>query len=143
LLFAANFSEVKSMAQNQNKKQKFNKKFNKKSFKPKSKVKKHVLEDNEIQRIQDSYENIPDAKEIKTFDDFPLSSATRKGLKDCKYKFPTEIQKQSIGSALKGNDILGASQTGSGKTLAFLIPILENLYLKKWTRVDGIGAVSS
>lgn len=54
---------------------------------------------------------------------------------------PTEIQKQSIGYALQGKDILGAAQTGSGKTLAFLIPILENLFCKKWTRLDGVGAL--
>lgn len=35
----------------------------------------------------------------------------------------TDIQRQSIGLALQGNDILGAAKTGSGKTLAFLIPV--------------------
>ena len=34
----------------------------------------------------------------------------------------TDIQRQSIGLALRGNDIL-AAKTGSGKTLAFLIPV--------------------
>lgn len=28
-----------------------------------------------------------------------------------------------------------------GKTLAFLIPVMENLYLKKWSRTDGVGAI--
>lgn len=28
-----------------------------------------------------------------------------------------------------------------GKTLAFLIPVLENLFLSKWSRVDGVGAI--
>lgn len=28
-----------------------------------------------------------------------------------------------------------------GKTLAFLIPVIENLFLKKWSRTDGIGAI--
>lgn len=37
----------------------------------------------------------------------------------------TDIQRQSIGLALRGNDILGAAKTGSGKTLAFLIPVRE------------------
>jgi ATP-dependent RNA helicase DDX10/DBP4 len=36
---------------------------------------------------------------------------------------------------------MGASRTGSGKTLAYLVPIIENLYLKKWTNMDGLGAV--
>lgn len=35
----------------------------------------------------------------------------------------TEIQRQTIGLALQGKDILGAAKTGSGKTLAFLVPV--------------------
>jgi len=42
---------------------------------------------------------------------------------------------------LKGRDILGAAKTGSGKTLAFLLPVLENLYRKRWTEYDGLGAL--
>jgi ATP-dependent RNA helicase DDX10/DBP4 len=42
---------------------------------------------------------------------------------------------------LRGIDILGAAKTGSGKTLAFLIPVLENLYRKRWTEYDGVGAL--
>jgi ATP-dependent RNA helicase DDX10/DBP4 len=45
------------------------------------------------------------------------------GLKNGKYEKPTEIQRQSIGYALAGKDILGAAKTGSGKTLAFLLPV--------------------
>jgi ATP-dependent RNA helicase DDX10/DBP4 len=66
---------------------------------------------------------------------------TLRGLKDSKYFVPTEIQKQSIGFALQGKDILGAAKTGSGKTLAFLVPILEQLFCRKWTRLDGVGAL--
>jgi ATP-dependent RNA helicase DDX10/DBP4 len=43
--------------------------------------------------------------------------------------------------ALKGLDCLGAAKTGSGKTLAFLVPVLENLYRKRWTELDGLGAL--
>lgn len=53
----------------------------------------------------------------------PLSNKTLKGLKDNNYIELTDIQRQSIGLALKGNDILGAAKTGSGKTLAFLVPV--------------------
>ena len=45
------------------------------------------------------------------------------GLDDAKFTTPTDIQRQSIGLALQGHDILGAAKTGSGKTLAFLIPV--------------------
>lgn len=71
----------------------------------------------------------------------PLSTQTLKGLKDNEYVDLTDIQRQSIGLALKGNDILGAAKTGSGKTLAFLIPVMEILYCKQWTRLDGLGAL--
>ncbi|KAF9824370.1 hypothetical protein SFRURICE_002032 [Spodoptera frugiperda] len=107
-------------------------------YKPRKK--KSVEEDAAIQYLQAQYDKInPD--EIKTFKDFPLSQKTLKGLKENHYVTPTEIQKQAIGYALQGKDILGAAKTGSGKTLAFLIPILENLFCKKWTRLDGVGAL--
>ena len=44
-------------------------------------------------------------------------------LREASYLIPTKIQKESIGLALQGRDILGAAKTGSGKTLAFLIPV--------------------
>lgn len=64
-----------------------------------------------------------------------------KGLRDCGYHKPTHIQKKTLGLALNGKDILGAAQTGSGKTLAFVIPIIERLYVKQWTKLDGAGAL--
>ncbi|XP_011551069.3 probable ATP-dependent RNA helicase DDX10 [Plutella xylostella] len=107
-------------------------------FKPRKK--KTPEEDAAIQYLQARYDKIvPD--EIKTFKDLPLSQKTLKGLKDNNFHTPTEIQRQAIGFALQGKDILGAAKTGSGKTLAFLIPILEHLFCKKWTRMDGVGAL--
>lgn len=49
------------------------------------------------------------------------------GLSASKYEAPTDIQRESIGLALNGNDILGAAKTGSGKTLAFIIPVRLSL----------------
>lgn len=99
-------------------------KFNKKPGKPKNgapRMKQSVQEDEEIKLLQESYKNIPDFREIKSFDHIPLSRNTRKGLAQNKFRVPTEIQKQSIGPALQGQDILGAAQTGSGKTLGKFI----------------------
>ncbi|XP_050678619.1 probable ATP-dependent RNA helicase DDX10 isoform X2 [Leptidea sinapis] len=107
-------------------------------FKPRKK--RNSEEDSAIQYLQGQYEQIV-PENIDTFKDFPLSQKTLKGLKDNNYVKPTDIQRQAIGYALKGNDILGAAKTGSGKTLAFLIPILEQLFCKKWTRLDGVGAL--
>ena len=53
----------------------------------------------------------------------------------------TEIQRCVIPHALASRDILAASKTGSGKTLSFVIPVIENLYRKKWTVLDGLGAL--
>ncbi|GBP86134.1 Probable ATP-dependent RNA helicase DDX10 [Eumeta japonica] len=106
----------------------------------KAKKKKGVDEDAAIQYLKLQYDKIT-IDEIKTFKDLPLSQKTLKGLKDNNYKIPTEIQKQAIVFALQRKDILGAAKTGSGKTLAFLVPILENLFCKKWTRLDGLGAL--
>lgn len=108
--------------------QKFKKKFNKNKSGFKPKANKAVKEDVEIKTLQGSYLGI-DPKEIQNFDQLPLSQKTLKGLKENKFKVPTEIQKQSISHSLQGKDVLGAAITGSGKTLAFLIPIIENLYV--------------
>lgn len=53
----------------------------------------------------------------------------------------TEIQRCCIPHALQGRDIMGASRTGSGKTLSYLVPVIEKLYLNKWTYLDGLGAL--
>lgn len=104
------------------------------------KPKKKLLETKEIEKLIRSYEEIGKST-IQTFGDFPLSQKTQKGLRDAQYEKPTDIQRECIGLALKGRDILGAAKTGSGKTLAFLIPILESLYLERWTTYDGLGAL--
>ena len=53
----------------------------------------------------------------------------------------TDIQNACIPHALLGRDILGAARTGSGKTLAFLIPLIEKLYRRRYTPVDGPGGI--
>ena len=75
------------------------------------------------------------------FTDLPLSSPTLSGLDASHFKTLTTIQARAIPPSLKGVDILGAAKTGSGKTLAFLVPVLENLYRKRWTEYDGLGAL--
>ena len=91
-----------------------------------------------IQRVE---EFNPEETEINDFSDLPLSQTTSSGLDASHFKTLTDIQKKAIPLALQGKDILGAAKTGSGKTLGFLIPVLENLYRKKWTELDGLGAL--
>jgi ATP-dependent RNA helicase DDX10/DBP4 len=77
----------------------------------------------------------------RTFDDLPLSQATRDGLRASGYVTLTAIQRAALPHALCGRDVLGAAKTGSGKTLAFVVPVLEALYRARWTRLDGLGAL--
>ncbi|XP_053593491.1 probable ATP-dependent RNA helicase DDX10 [Microplitis demolitor] len=93
-----------------------------------------------IKQLTAMYDKIDEAN-IKTFSDLPLSIQTQKGLAETGYKVPADIQKQCIGVALQGKDILGAAKTGSGKTLAFLIPVIECLYREQWSALDGLGAL--
>ncbi|XP_055612126.1 probable ATP-dependent RNA helicase DDX10 [Uranotaenia lowii] len=97
-------------------------------------------EEQEISRLRDQYFSITIDSSSK-FSDFPLSKKTSRGLAKGQYKNPTAIQRESILPALQGKDILAAAKTGSGKTLAFLIPVFEKLYLERWTRMDGLGAL--
>ncbi|XP_067842216.1 probable ATP-dependent RNA helicase DDX10 [Heptranchias perlo] len=110
-------------------------KLQKKQRKPEWQVEREV-----IARLVQRYPEI-NAKEVVKFSDFPLSKKTIKGLLQAQYRMATEIQKQTIGLALQGKDVLGAAKTGSGKTLAFLIPVLECLYRQQWTSEDGMGAL--
>uniref|UniRef100_A0A8C7KU65 ATP-dependent RNA helicase n=1 Tax=Oncorhynchus kisutch TaxID=8019 RepID=A0A8C7KU65_ONCKI len=91
------------------------------------------VEKEAIQRLVNKYN--------ETFSDFPISKNTLRGLMEAQYRQPTEIQRQTIGFALQGKDVLGAAKTGSGKTLAFIIPVLECLYRQQWTAMDGLGAL--
>lgn len=84
---------------------------------------------------------MPEPSSLKRFQDLPISRKTVWGLKESGYAKPTEVQRESIGLALRGLDILGAAKTGSGKTLAFVIPVLEKLYTSLWSETDGLGAI--
>ncbi|KAL7744218.1 hypothetical protein ACLKA6_009184 [Drosophila palustris] len=103
-------------------------------------ISKLAATDSEIQELRSKYDDI-DASSIKNFADFPFSQKTKRALAEFKFTTPTEVQRQSIGPALQGKDVLGAAITGSGKTLAFLLPVLEHLYMNKWSRSDGVGAI--
>lgn len=102
---------------------------------------KPLSDDAEIKQLQLRYATPIDPEHITSFTDLPISRRTLKGLTKHNFTTPTAIQRHSIGPALQGKDVLGAAITGSGKTLAFLIPVLEVLYARKWSRQDGVGAI--
>jgi len=97
--------------------------------------------------------------DLKLFADLPISENTKRGARNLVRQYPrfddscwiglkkayflemTDIQAKSLPVSLRGKDVLGAARTGSGKTLAFLIPVLEILYRRKWSAMDGLGAL--
>jgi ATP-dependent RNA helicase RhlE len=66
-----------------------------------------------------------------TFDELGLIAELLRAVKSEGYSTPTPIQRQAIGPALEGRDVLGVAQTGTGKTAAFALPILQRLDAKK------------
>jgi ATP-dependent RNA helicase RhlE len=61
------------------------------------------------------------------FSEFPLHQDLHKAVKAMGFTAPTPIQRQAIGPALEGRDVLGSAQTGSGKTVAFALPMLNKI----------------
>lgn len=82
-----------------------------------------------------------DSKETSQFQDYPITDATLRGLREANFVSMTDIQKKTILPALKGEDIIGTAKTGSGKTLAFLIPVIECLIHNNVTEYDGLAAL--
>ena len=120
------------------------KKLLKSKSKPKSEAQslKRKREDEDLEALNQRVRDINvKGNDYETFASLPLSQPTASGLEASHYKTLTDIQKQAVPHALRGSDILGAAKTGSGKTLAFLVPVLENLYRRRWTELDGLGAL--
>ena len=61
------------------------------------------------------------------FSDFSISPEILKSIEEMGFKEATPIQKLSIPSLLKGEDLVGQAQTGTGKTAAFGIPMIESI----------------
>lgn len=110
-----------------------------KKFKKPIKGLKRKKEDEELAELEKRVDEFD--LQATEFTELPLTKQTAAGLHRAHFKTLTDIQKKAIPLALKGRDVLGAAKTGSGKTLAFLIPVLEILYRKKWTTLDGLGAL--
>ena len=110
--------------------------------KPRHKTLKRKREVEDVEDLENRVRDLDLAETDATlFSDLPLSEATLSGLEASHFKTLTDVQKRAVPLALKKSDILGAAKTGSGKTLAFLVPVLENLYRKRWTEFDGVGAL--
>ncbi len=61
------------------------------------------------------------------FENLGINENILKAIEEMGFQEPTEIQRQTIPLAVKGNDVIGASATGSGKTLAFGVGIIQDV----------------
>ena len=59
------------------------------------------------------------------FDNWSLKQSTLEGLESLGWENATNVQRDTIPTALQGKDVIGQARTGSGKTGAFGIPIIE------------------
>ncbi|AFP65285.1 DEAD box protein (nucleomorph) [Chroomonas mesostigmatica CCMP1168] len=66
-----------------------------------------------------------------TFKDLGICEQLNRITVSLGYKKPTKIQIFTIPHALNKKDIIGYAQTGSGKTIAYLLPIVQNLIIRK------------
>jgi len=66
-------------------------------------------------------------KPSRSFDQMPLHANLRSNLYTKGFKYPTQIQNDTLEHLVSGRDLLGVANTGTGKTGAFLIPIIEQL----------------
>src|ERR1041384_6212109 len=64
---------------------------------------------------------------LKMFEDFHLSEAIVRAVREEGYRQPTDIQRAAIPEILAGKDLMATAQTGTGKTAAFCLPILDML----------------
>ncbi len=75
-------------------------------------------------------QQVPNETPIR-FQDLGLSAPMLKTLEEIKYLTPSPIQAGFIPIAIKGIDCTGQARTGTGKTAAFVIPIIEQIDLKR------------
>lgn len=60
-----------------------------------------------------------------------LKDDLKRGIRECGFEHPSEVQTNAIPAALQGQDILCQAKSGMGKTAVFVISILNQLHLGK------------
>jgi ATP-dependent RNA helicase RhlE len=65
------------------------------------------------------------------FNQLGLNPNILKAIEAKGFQIPTEIQQKAIPFILDKKDVLASAQTGTGKTAAFVLPLLNNLIIKK------------
>ncbi len=64
---------------------------------------------------------------MSTFLELGLEEKILKAISNMGFEETTQIQEQTIPSALEGIDLIGQAQTGTGKTAAYGIPIIQKM----------------
>lgn len=77
------------------------------------------------------------SERTQTFEEFNLNENLLQQLEKLNLEYPTEIQRRTLKSVLKGQNVICAAETGSGKTLAYLLPIMELLWRIRQYESDG------
>jgi len=70
-----------------------------------------------------------------------LSPRTLRAIEHMGYSHMTHIQAKTIPALLSGRDVMGHARTGSGKTLAFVVPAVQMLVERRFTRLMGTGCL--
>ena len=73
-----------------------------------------------------------------TFSELGLSDQILQGVKYESFERPYPIQVQAIPAILAGRDVVGFAPTGSGKTAAYVLPILDILQQKPYTKSRNV-----
>lgn len=55
-------------------------------------------------------------------------------LQQAGFTYMTQVQEAAIPIAVTGKDLIAKARTGTGKTLGFLMPSIERLHAKKYSR---------
>lgn len=69
--------------------------------------------------------------ENKKFKAFGLDRRVLEGIEAMQFEHATPIQQEVIPLIMQGKDVIGCAQTGTGKTAAFLLPIINNILIRK------------
>ncbi|MFY7992397.1 MAG: DEAD/DEAH box helicase [Bacteriovoracaceae bacterium] len=80
-----------------------------------------------------------ETKITANWSDLNLSDSMLKVIEEAGYKYPSDVQAQTIPFALEGLDVLVSSQTGSGKTASFVIPTVERFKEKNGTYILALA----
>lgn len=65
------------------------------------------------------------------FSSLGLSAPTQRAIDEVlRFRYLTQVQKDTLGTIVEGKDVLARARTGTGKTMGFLLPNVEKMFAK-------------